>query len=91
MKKEQVQDSNEFKEELINEEPVAEVVSDADSFTAENVSEGASDTGAEVKRLQDLADEYQGQHCVHKLILITSVVVPRRKKKSWLNMLPPSS
>lgn len=58
MKKEQVQDSNEFKEELINEEPVAEVVSDADSFTAENVSEGASDTGAEVKRLQDLADEY---------------------------------
>lgn len=61
MKKEQVQDSNEFKEELINEEPVAEVVSDADSFTAENVSEGASDTGAEVKRLQDLADEYQGR------------------------------
>ncbi|MEK4144162.1 nucleotide exchange factor GrpE [Paenibacillus sp. FSL L8-0493] len=61
MKKEQVQDSNEFKEELINEEPVAEVVSDADSITAENVSEGASDTGAEVKRLQDLADEYQGR------------------------------
>ncbi|OMD73516.1 nucleotide exchange factor GrpE [Paenibacillus odorifer] len=61
MKKEQVQDSNEFKEELINEEPVAEVVSDADSFTAENVSEGASDTGAEVKRLQDLADEFQGR------------------------------
>lgn len=61
MKKEQVQDSNEFKEELINEEPVAEVVSEAESFTGEDVSEGASDTGAEVKRLQDLADEYQGR------------------------------
>lgn len=61
MKKEQVQDSNEFKEEMINEEPVAEVVSEDDSFTGENVSEGASDNGAEVKRLQDLADEYQGR------------------------------
>lgn len=61
MKKEQVQDTNEFKDELINEEPVAEVVSEADSFTAEEVSEGASGTGAEVKRLQDLADDYQGR------------------------------
>jgi molecular chaperone GrpE len=61
LKKEQVQDTNEFKDELINEEPVAEVVSEADSFTAEEVSEGASGTGAEVKRLQDLADDYQGR------------------------------
>lgn len=61
MKKEQVQDSNEFKEEMINEEPVTEVVSEDESFTGENVSEGASDTAAEVKRLQDLADEYQGR------------------------------
>ncbi|WP_313637959.1 nucleotide exchange factor GrpE [Paenibacillus sp. FSL K6-0276] len=61
MKKEQVQDANEFKDDLINEEPEADVVSEADSFKAEEVSEGASGTGAEVKRLQDLADEYQGR------------------------------
>ncbi|WP_339287730.1 nucleotide exchange factor GrpE [Paenibacillus sp. FSL E2-0201] len=61
MKKEQVQDANEFKDDLINEEPEADAASKADSFTAEEVSEGASDTGAEVKRLQDLADEYQGR------------------------------
>lgn len=61
MKKEQVQDANEFKDDLINEEPEADAASKADSFTAEEVSEGASDTGTEVKRLQDLADEYQGR------------------------------
>lgn len=61
MKKEQVQDANEFKDDLINEEPEANAASEADSFTAEEVSEGASDTGTEVKRLQDLADEYQGR------------------------------
>lgn len=61
MKKEQVQDANEFKDDLINEEPEADVVSETDSFTAEEISEGASDTGSEVKRLQDLADEYQGR------------------------------
>jgi len=61
LKKEQVQDANEFKDDLINEEPEADAASKADSFTAEEVSEGASDTGAEVKRLQDLADEYQGR------------------------------
>ncbi|KTD88300.1 nucleotide exchange factor GrpE [Paenibacillus etheri] len=60
MKKEQVQDANEFKDDLINEEPEADVASETNSFT-EEVSEGASDTGAEVKRLQDLADEYQGR------------------------------
>ncbi|WHY18299.1 nucleotide exchange factor GrpE [Paenibacillus sp. G2S3] len=60
MKKEQVQDANEFKDDLINEEPEADVASETDSFT-EEVSEGASDTGTEVKRLQDLADEYQGR------------------------------
>lgn len=61
MKKEQVQDANEFKEDLINEEPEADVATETDSFTAEEISEGASDTGSEVKRLQDLADEYQGR------------------------------
>ncbi|OMD43646.1 nucleotide exchange factor GrpE [Paenibacillus odorifer] len=61
MKKEQVQDANEFKDDLINEEPEADTASKADSFTAEEVSEGASDTGTEVKRLQGLADEYQGR------------------------------
>jgi len=60
LKKEQVQDANEFKDDLINEEPEADVASETDSFT-EEVSEGASDTGTEVKRLQDLADEYQGR------------------------------
>jgi molecular chaperone GrpE len=60
LKKEQVQDANEFKDDLINEEPEADVASETNSFT-EEVSEGASDTGAEVKRLQDLADEYQGR------------------------------
>lgn len=60
MKKEQVQDANEFKDDLINEEPEADVASETDSFT-EEVSEGASDKGTEVKRLQDLADEYQGR------------------------------
>lgn len=60
MKKEQVQDANEFKDDLINEEPEADAASETNSFT-EEVSEGASDTGAEVKRLQDLADEYQGR------------------------------
>ncbi|WP_339319355.1 nucleotide exchange factor GrpE [Paenibacillus sp. FSL R10-2734] len=61
MKKKQVQDANEFKDDLINEEPEADVASEGQSFTEEEVSEGASDTGAEVKRLQDLADEYQGR------------------------------
>lgn len=60
MKKEQVQDTNEFKDELINEEPEADTASET-TFTEEEVSEGASATGSEVKRLQDLADEYQGR------------------------------
>jgi molecular chaperone GrpE len=60
LKKEQVQDTNEIKDEMINEESVAEAVSEAGSFTEEEVSNSAS-TGAEVKRLQDLADEYQGR------------------------------
>jgi molecular chaperone GrpE len=61
LKKEQVQDTNEIKDEMINEESVAEAVSEASSFTEEEVSNSASGTGAEVKRLQDLADEYQGR------------------------------
>jgi molecular chaperone GrpE len=61
LKKEQVQDANEFKDDLINEELEANVASETNSFTTEEISEGASGTGAEVKRLQDLADEYQGR------------------------------
>ncbi|KGE18202.1 nucleotide exchange factor GrpE [Paenibacillus wynnii] len=62
MKEEQVQDSNEIQDNDTNENPAAdtaETVSETDAFTAEEVSE-VSD-GDELKRLQGLADEFQGR------------------------------
>ena len=61
MKKEQVQDTNEFNDQPINEEPVAEAVTEEETFTAEEVSGDSSNTSPEAKRLQELADEYQGR------------------------------
>lgn len=64
MKEEQVQDSNEIKDQAINEElaaDAAEAVLEADSFPAEEANEEASGTGGETQRLQELADEYQGR------------------------------
>ncbi|MDQ0192668.1 nucleotide exchange factor GrpE [Paenibacillus wynnii] len=62
MKEEQVQDSNEIQDNAINENKAAdtaETVSETDAFTAEEISE-VSD-GDELKRLQGLADEFQGR------------------------------
>ena len=62
MKEEQVQDSNEIQDNDTNENPAAdtaETVSETDAFTAGEVSE-VSD-GDELKRLQGLADEFQGR------------------------------
>lgn len=56
MKKEQVQDSNEFKENATNEEPEMET-SDVEEVT-EDASKNAS---TESQRLQELAEEYQGR------------------------------
>ena len=64
MKEEQVQDSNEIQEDVINENnetESAETVSETDAFTAEENSEANSGTGDDLKRLQGLADEFQGR------------------------------
>ena len=63
MKEEQVQDSNEIQEDAINENneaESAEAVSETDAFTEEEGNE-ASGTGDDLKRLQGLADEFQGR------------------------------
>ena len=62
MKEEQVQNSNEIQDNDTNENPAAdtaETVSETDAFTAEEVSEVGE--GDELKRLQGLADEFQGR------------------------------
>lgn len=61
MKKEQVQDTNEFKDNAINEEPVTEGVSEVETTQEEEVTEKASSTSTESQRLQELAEEYQGR------------------------------
>ncbi len=61
MKKEQVQDSNEFKDNTINDEQVTEGVSEVETSKAEEASEGAASTSTESQRLQELAEEYQGR------------------------------
>ncbi|MCL6602495.1 MAG: nucleotide exchange factor GrpE [Paenibacillus sp.] len=64
MKEEQVQDSNEIQDNAINEDnaaDTAETVSETDAFTADEVSGGNTETGDDLKRLQGLADEFQGR------------------------------
>jgi len=61
LKKEQVQDSNEFKDNTINDEQVTEGVSEVETSKAEEASEGATSTSTESQRLQELAEEYQGR------------------------------
>lgn len=61
MKKEQVQDANEIKDNTINEETVTEGVSEVETSKGEEVTEGASSTSTESQRLQELAEEYQGR------------------------------
>lgn len=62
MKEEQVQDSNEIQDNATDENNTAETVSENDAFTAEEVTEvNADETGDDLKRLQGLADEFQGR------------------------------
>jgi len=62
LKEEQVQDSNEIQDNATDENNTAETVSENDAFTAEEVTEvNADETGDDLKRLQGLADEFQGR------------------------------
>ncbi|MEK4060205.1 MULTISPECIES: nucleotide exchange factor GrpE [Paenibacillus] len=64
MKEDQVQDSNEIKDQAINENQAAdeaEAAQETGSFTGEETSGEASGSGEAAKRLQDLAEEYQGR------------------------------
>ncbi|AIQ13997.1 nucleotide exchange factor GrpE [Paenibacillus durus] len=64
MKEEQVQDSGVTEDNAINEESAAdqaEAVSDNDTAAAGEAVQEASGDSDEIKRLQELADEYQGR------------------------------
>ncbi|UQZ32966.1 nucleotide exchange factor GrpE [Paenibacillus sp. PK3_47] len=64
MKEEQVQDSNEIKDQAINENQAAdeaEAAQDNGSSAAEETFEEASESGESVKRLQALAEEHQAR------------------------------
>ncbi|WP_410514418.1 nucleotide exchange factor GrpE [Paenibacillus sp. BR2-3] len=64
MKEEQVQDSNEVQDQAINDNnaaDAAEAVSETEAFTTEEAGEVTAESGDEFKRLQGLADEFQGR------------------------------
>lgn len=64
MKEDQVQDSNEIKDQAINENQAAdeaEAAQETGSFTGEETGGEASGSGEAAKRLQELAEEYQAR------------------------------
>ncbi|MGN7765252.1 nucleotide exchange factor GrpE [Paenibacillus sp. 22594] len=64
MKEEKIQDTNEIKDQVIHENQAADEAETAPENSAEaseEAFEGASGTGEAARRLQELAEEYQGR------------------------------
>lgn len=93
MKEDQVQDSNEIKDQAINENQAAdeaEAAQETGSFTGKRP---AGRLRAAVKLLSACRiwlRSIKGARCVCKPILTTSAAVRRRRRKSWRNTPLPS-